>query len=318
MTIVCVTGAAGFIGSNVARRLVDDGLDVVAVDDLSNGNVKFLPNGLYDFIEDDFSSDRVLRAIKTKQISYVFHLAALPRVSFSVEHPVHTNDTNVTKTLRFMNACRDNIKRFIFSSSSSVYGNTDKLPSKEEDAQMFATKSPYALQKSIIEQYLKLYASLYNFDCCSLRYFNVFGENCLAKSSPYATAISAWLDAIKDNRPLRFDGDGSQTRDMCYVGNVVQANVLAMKHPNKLSGDTFNVACGDRVSNREILDHLLKLYPKAQVDYSPWRPGDVMHTLADISKSKNVLGYGKNEPIVSFWDGFEKTIEWYMNYEETL
>lgn len=301
---VLVTGAAGFIGSNLVKRCLGEGWSVSGVDDLSNGHTEFVSSGI-DFLVDDFSSNRVLERIQRDSFDVVFHLAACPRVSYSVEHPLETNDTNVTKTLKLLSGCKDNTGRVVFASSSSVYGNVDQLPTLENCGK--SPQSPYALQKLIIEEYLKLYSQLYGLDSASLRFFNVFGQNQLG-DSPYATAVSAWINAIKRGNPMRSDGDGSQTRDMCHVDNVVEACVLAAKSKKQLKADTFNVACGSRTSNKEILEYLLSRYPSAKYYDAPWRPGDVMHTQADISKIGNVLGY---KPLVHFWDGLDRTIEWY-------
>lgn len=308
---VLITGAAGFIGSNLYRGCVDEGWSVVGVDDLSNGSLKFLPHE-HECWLCDFADETVLRDIKSQQFDIVFHLAAIPRVGYSVEHPLETNDTNVSATLMLMEACRGNIKRFVFASSSSVYGNTGDLPSREGVAKN--PGSPYALQKSIIEDYLKLYSGLYNFDSACMRFFNVFGPHQLG-SSPYATAVSSWLKAIKSGQPMRSDGDGTQSRDMCYVDNVVDACIRAAKHTADLQANCFNVACGDSVTNNEVLQYLMKKYPSATKIDAPWRPGDVKHTLANISKAEHVLGY---KPLVRFWEGLDRTIEWVENTPEFL
>lgn len=310
-----VTGAAGFIGSNLANRLASEGYKITCVDDLSNGDPQFITHDkfFYNFYKTDFADERILQKIRRQEFDYVFHLAALPRVSFSVEHPLLTHDTNVTKTMKLIDACKGNIKRFVFSSSSSVYGgckttyNGYTEPSQESDVRLFGQQSPYALQKLIIEQYLQLYEDLYQFDYGILRYFNVFGPHSRG-DSPYSTAVGAWLDAIKNNKPLRSDGDGTQTRDMCYVDNVVAANILAMKATT--SCFTCNVGCGESISNNEILEILRYHFPNLVVEHAPKREGDVQHTLADITRSKSVLNY---EPQVKFVDGLMKTIEWYMN-----
>lgn len=303
MTTVLVTGGAGFIGSNLAKRCLDEGWTVEVVDDLSNGHAVFVPKGA-KFVRNDFSAPMVLGWVRAKRYDYVFHLAAVPRVSYSVEHPVETNDTNVSKSLKLIEACKGNIKRFIFASSSSVYGLAETIPTSEMVAKN--PTSPYALQKSIVEDYLKMYHEYYKLDSACMRFFNVFGPNCLGDSA-YATAVSAWLSAIKKGKPMRSDGDGSQSRDMCYVDNVADACVKAAQHVGDLGADRFNVACGERTTNAEILQFLQKRYPEAQVQHAPWRPGDVRHTCADVSKAGRILGY---KPLVHFWDGLERTIEW--------
>jgi UDP-glucose 4-epimerase len=300
---VLITGCAGFIGSNLTARCVNDGWDVTGVDDLSNGQVDFLPKGFH-FLKDDFASGEVLSAIRSGGFDVVFHLAAVPRVSYSVEHPVETHETNVYKTLQLMDACRGNVKRIVFASSSSVYGGADELPTRECNPKN--PKSPYALQKSIIEDYLKLYRDLYGLDSVCLRFFNVFGPNQLG-DSPYSTAVSAWLTAIKRGQSMRSDGDGSQSRDMCYVDNVVDACVKSATRAVPLNAECYNVACGERTTNKDILAYLKKKYPDAVHHDAPWRPGDVMHTQADLVKIHSDLGY---VPLVKIWEGIDRTIEW--------
>ena len=299
-----ITGGAGFIGSNLARELVKRGVAVDIVDNLSNGHEEFVPQGCHLIVE-DFASEVVLSRIRSKLYDVVFHLAAIPRVSYSVEHPLETHETNVNATLKLMNACRNNIKRFVFASSSSVYGGADELPTPTSSPKN--PKSPYAIQKSIIEDYLKLYSHLYGLDSVCLRFFNVFGPNQLG-DSPYATAVSAWLTAIHAGKSMRSDGDGSQSRDMCYVDNVVDACIRGGEVDGFLAAEPLNVACGDRNTNKQILEFLLSKYPSAKYHDSPWRPGDVMHTQADVSRTHEVLGY---VPLVRFWDGLERTMKWY-------
>lgn len=305
---ILISGAAGFIGSNLFRRCVDEGFEVRGVDDLSNGHLEFLqPDWHASVLKADFASELVLQSIRNKEFDVVFHLAAVPRVSYSVEHPLETNETNVTQTLKLLEACRGNVKRVVFASSSSVYGGASEqyLPTNENYRK--DPKSPYALQKSIIEDYLRLYSDLYGLDSACMRFFNVFGPNQLG-DSPYATAVSAWLSAIKKGEPMRSDGTGDQTRDMCYVDNVTDACVRAAKVVEPLKARCFNVACGDRVSNNEILHILLHQFQSAKVRTAPWRPGDVMHTQADVSRAKEELGY---VPIVRFREGLDRTIFWY-------
>jgi UDP-N-acetylglucosamine/UDP-N-acetylgalactosamine 4-epimerase len=301
---VLLTGASGFIGSNLFQRCLDEGWDAFGVDDLSNGHREFLPRkrGVW---RKDFADSWILDLIKIQNFDVVFHLAAVPRVSYSVEHPLETNDTNVTKTLKLMEACRGNVKRLVFASSSSVYGGAEVLPTLETAPK--DPKSPYALQKSIIEDYLKMYRELYGLDSACMRFFNVIGPNALGHS-PYSTALAAWLTAIKSGEKMRSDGDGTQSRDLCPVANVAEALVLAAKHPVPLSADRFNVACGTRTTNKEILEYLLKRYPGSSYRDAPWRAGDVMHTQADVSKLEKILGYKQVE---SAWECIEKTCTWY-------
>lgn len=322
---VLVTGAAGFIGSHVVQRCLDEGWTVTGVDDLSNGHAEFLPvnmplsaeHAAYTSksvcIQADFSDDSILARIRNQQYDAVVHLAAVPRVSYSVEHPLETNDSNVTKTLKLIQACSlAKIDRFVFASSSSVYGGADQLPTPEHHRKN--PKSPYALQKSIIEDYLRVYNELYGLDSACLRFFNVFGPHQLG-DSPYATAVSAWLTAIKKGVPMRSDGDGLQSRDMCYVANIADACTKAVKAERKLVASCFNVACGDRTTNKEILEALMKRYPGATYVAAPEREGDVKHTQADILKADAYLGY---VPLVRFWKGFDLTCRWYDENWDTI
>jgi len=310
-----VTGGCGFIGSNLVAKLLELNWNVDVVDDLSNGHIKYLPKKIVDKDKlwvSDFSDKVILDTIQSGKYDYVFHLAANPRVSYSVEHPFETNDTNVTKTLRLIDACRGNITRFVFASSSAVYGQVDELPTCESSKT--EPESPYGLQKLLIEQYLKLYGKLYGFDSACMRFFNVFGKHQLG-GSPYSTAVSAWLTAIMKDESMRSDGDGSQTRDMCHVDNVVDACIKAAEFEGNLRAETFNVACGASFSNKEILDYLLSKFPGSKYHSAPWRPGDVMHTLANVEKSKRIIGY---EPLVNFWQGLDATIDWYEASWEDL
>lgn len=308
-----VTGGAGFIGSNLSKKLLEIGWDVDIADNLSSGNIEFVPEQLRDsFYIQDFSSEIVLQKVRSASYDVVFHLAAVPRVSYSVEHPVETNDVNVSKTLQLIDACKGNVKRVIFASSSSVYGGADELPTPTTSPKN--PKSPYALQKSIIEDYLKMYFNLYGLDSVCLRFFNVFGPNQLG-NSPYSTAVSAWMNAIMSGDSMRSDGDGTQSRDMCYVDNVVDACIRSATFSGLLRAEPLNVACGDTTTNKQILNYLLNKFPTAKYHEAPWRPGDVMHTQADISRSTELLGY---RPLVRFWEGLDKTIEWYQNNWEDI
>ena len=310
-----ITGVAGFIGSNLATDLVKRGWTVSGVDDMSAGRRDFVPKevkGGY-LLEADFADEQVLDAIQMGEFDVVFHLAAQPRVSYSVEHPLETHDTNVNKTLKLIDACKGgNVERFVFASSAAVYGDGDWIPTVECAAKKPA--SPYALHKSVVEDYLKLYGSLYNFDSVTLRFFNVYGPNQLG-NSPYSTAVSSWLTAIKEGRPMRSDGDGTQTRDMVHVQDVCSALHRAGTYIANLGGEVFNVGTGKAYSNNEIQQRLLKRYPGASVVHAPVRPGDVKHTLASINKIASHLGW---HPAVDFWDGLEATATWYDENWEKL
>ena len=329
-----VTGGCGFIGSNLTKELIKQGWQVDIVDDMSNGHLelldglkfKILPNSsfIYHFMEqmkgktqrskdtvlviqDDFSADPLLEYIKTKAYNVIFHQAAVPRVGYSVDYPYETTVTNIAKTVLLFDAAKGNVKRIVNASSSSVYGGADNLPTKESENEK-NPQSPYAWQKSAIEDYSKICWSLYRLDVINLRYFNVFGPGQYG-NSPYSTAVSAWCHAIKNNLSCRSDGDGKQTRDMCYIDNVVSANILAADAYGFFAGSSYNIACGDRVSNIEILNYLKRKFgDKVKVKKAPERPGDVKHTQADVCLAQADFGY---KPVVKFWEGLERTIEWW-------
>ena len=332
MKTALVTGGCGFIGSNLVKELVKLGWQVDIVDNMSNGHLELLDglklrilmNGSFytayriqDSIErkekevlvvqDDFSDDNILSAVYNGEYDVVFHLAAMPRVSYSVENPAETTFENITKTTKLIEAAAlGDLKRFVMSSSSSVYGNSRVLPTKESCKKDL--QSPYAWQKSAIEDFAVLANKLYNLDITCLRYFNVFGPGQYG-NSPYSTAVSAWCHAIKTNQECRSDGDGEQSRDMVHVDNVVSANILAAQRKESFKGECYNIGCNRKVSNNEILEVLKERFgDKVKVKHAPVRAGDVKHTLADVSKAKQDFGY---EPLVYFWEGLEKTIQWW-------
>jgi len=303
-TRALVTGAAGFIGSNLFLRLRELGWDVQGVDNMSSGHEELLPSNS-DVLFCSCDHPMVIEAIQSQEFDVVFHIAAMPRVSFSIEQPLLTNRNNVSHTLRLMNACTKNIKRFVFASSSSVYGNAVQLPTPETYPK--DPISPYALQKSIIEDYLKLWYTLYGMDSVSLRFFNVFGPHQIG-GSPYATALAAWLSAIHRDQCVRSDGDATQTRDLCYVDIVVDACVKSAPYSGNLAAQRFNVATGESVSNAQVLSYLAGRFSNVRIENAPERPGDVKHTLADITAARSVLDY---QPIVKTWEGIERTCQWY-------
>tara|TARA_Y100000310_G_scaffold328281_1_gene396177 strand:+ start:6918 stop:7901 length:984 start_codon:yes stop_codon:yes gene_type:complete len=321
-----VTGGCGFIGSHLVKKLLSEGWDVEVVDDMSSGSLDSLSGLTFrvtladmaeqffhsveslpslTVIQGDFAHPFVLKRISTGEYDFVFHQAAIPRVQYSVENPIETTDVNILSTVKLFDSCCHAVQRVIYASSSSVYGGADKLPTTEDHPKN--PKSPYAWQKSSIEDAARIFSNLYSLDIVGLRYFNVFGPGQLG-DSPYSTAIAAWCSAIKTNKSLRSDGDGQQSRDLCYIDNVVSANILAANRQEPFAGECYNIACGQRTSNNEILIHLREMFSNLIIVDAPEREGDVKHTLADISLAKRDLGY---TPLVKFWDGLEKTIKWW-------
>lgn len=328
-----VTGGAGFIGSNLVHELVRQGWAVDVVDDMSNGHLEFLQglkvrnvlgaalpiweersesidtreSDLVLVIHSCFSSDQVLDRVRRGIYDTVFHLAANPRVSYTVEYPAETTEVNVNMTMKLVMAVSKspNKPRIVFSSTCAVYGNTVKLPTDEWVDQN--PVSPYALQKLTVEKFLKMSNRLYGIDSISLRYFNVYGPNQLG-DSPYSTAISAWCDKISKGQPLRSDGDGEQTRDMVYVGDVVNANILAARLKRSMSGEVFNIGTGVSVSNNQILSAFRDRFKDFDVVHAPERPGDVRHTKADITSASGTLGFTPSHDLLT---GLEKTFQWW-------
>ena len=304
-----VTGGLGFIGSRLVEKLKKT-CKVTVVDNLSSSRKDWLDildkNRDVEYVYTCHSDPQILKRIEDSEFDTIFHVAAIPRVAYSVEKPVETTESNVFRTIKLIDSARKgNISRLIFSSSSSVYGGAKTLPTPSSHSK--DPKSPYAWQKSAIEDYIKMACRLYDVDIVSLRYFNVFGPGQFGGSA-YATAISAWCHAIKNSSSLRKDGSGEQSRDMCYVDNVVSANLLAANSKKSFKGECYNVACGDKVSNNEILEFLEKKFGSLNIESGPFRPGDVMHTEADISDTVRDLGY---RPKVSFWDGLDLTLSWW-------
>ena len=328
-----VTGGCGFIGSNLTRKLVEQGWTVDVVDDLSNGHLDLLSDlnlrtitsflvGNYNrekdprnpevvVIVDDFASDGVVANIVNQKYDYIFHMAAMPRVEYSVQNPVQTYDVNVVKTLKLMTHAIDNIKRFVFSSSSSVYGEPWQLPTTENCGKN--PVSPYALQKMQVEELGKLYSRIYNMDFVSLRYFNVYGPGQYG-DSPYSTAIAAWCDKVHNKLPLRSDGDGTQSRDLVYVEDVVSANLAAAAREEKFTGQAYNVGSSTTITNNEILEKFKNKFEGIQVRHADWRSGDVKNTLADIKLAETDFGWC---PVVKLEEGLAKTFSWWGFDEES-
>jgi len=305
MSTYLVTGGAGFIGSHLAEELVRRGERVRVVDSLITGkrrNLAHLPQ--VEFLEGDLADLAVARRA-TEGVDYVLHQAAIPSVPRSVAEPVFCHEANVNATLNVLVAARDaGVKRVVFAGSSSVYGNTTVLPTREDLPADPLT--PYALQKLIGEQYLKLFTSLYGLETVTTRYFNVFGPR-QDPSSPYSGVISVFIRALLDGRTPTIFGDGEQTRDFTYVANVVDG-VLKACHAPGVAGQVINVATGGRVSLNELFRTLRALAGgDGDPAYGPARIGDVRHSQADIARARVILGY---RPTVEFPEGLARTFDW--------
>jgi nucleoside-diphosphate-sugar epimerase len=300
-----VTGAAGFIGSNIVEELVKRGADVRAVDNFATGrraNIEgLLPR--IDFVEGDISDPETATRL-VRGVDFVLHQAALPSVPRSVADPMASHQANATGTLNLLLAARDaGVKRFVYASSSSVYGNSPTLP-KQEDMPT-DPRSPYAVNKLAGEQYCKVFTLVYGLPAVALRYFNVFGPR-QDPTSQYAAVIPAFITAMLEGKQPTIYGDGTQSRDFTFVANVVEANLLACEG-DKADGSAVNIACGERVSLLELVAHINELLGTS-IDpaFAPERAGDVKHSLADISRAESTLGY---RPRVRFKEGLASTIE---------
>lgn len=302
-----VTGGSGFIGSNLTRRLLELNHEVRVMGNLSTGRKQNLEEIMKDieFIKADI---RDMEAVKksVKGMDYVFHEAALPSVPRSIEDPVTTNEVNVTGTLNVLRAAQKaGVKRLVYASSSSVYGDSPTLPKKETMTPN--PISPYAVSKLVGEYYCTVFHKAYGLEAISLRYFNVYGPR-QNPDSEYAAVIPKFITSALSNRPLEIHGNGEQTRDFSYVDDVVQANILSLT-AKKAPGEVINISYGDRISLNELVELLNKLLGKnLKPVYTDPRPGDVKHSLADISKARELLGY---EPKHDVESGLRKTIEWF-------
>lgn len=323
---VIVTGGAGFVGHHLVTKLLEEGNLVYLVDDMSAAVIQpskikgaisreVIPQMLqyYDLDDDpqnpnlihlncDYSSPSILALIKNENISTVFHLAAKPRVSWSVEYPVLSTNENFFGVLPLLKVCADEAVRFVFSSTAAVYGNVESLPILEGDKTN--PTSPYGLSKLCVEQYMSLFEDLYGLDWVALRYFNIYGP-AQPGDSPYSTVVSAWCYKALANEPLRSDGDGTQTRDMVYVDDVVSANLIVSKAKD-LKHRVYNVATEKRYSNNEIRKVFENMGYK-EVVHSPERVGDIKHTLANADKLRS-LGW---QPKTEFYDGLKKVMEYW-------
>lgn len=309
-----VTGGAGFIGSNIVERLIKERKQVKVIDSFTTGkreNIEpFLPH--IEFIKGDIRNPNLVKKVMDG-VDYVLHQAAVPSVPRSVKDPLTSNSANVEGTLNILVAARDaKVKRVVYASSSSIYGDTPVLP-KREDMEPNPL-SPYAVSKFAGELYCKVFYQIYSLETVCLRYFNVFGPR-QDPSSQYAAVIPKFITCILNKGQPIIYGDGEQSRDFTYVANVVEANILAAKAEDT-SGEVFNIACGQRTTINELVEKLNKILGlNIEPHYTKPRKGDVKHSLADIFEAKKKLGY---TPKTNFEEGLKMAVKWFKQKEFLL
>lgn len=307
MATYLVTGGGGFIGSNLARALVERRESVRVLDNFATGREQNLA-GLLDKLTLIRGDIRDAAAVGKAMagVDYVLHQAALPSVPRSIDHPVETNDVNVNGTLVILQAARAaGVKRVVFAASSSAYGETPTLPKIETMSP--DPLSPYAASKVAGEMYLKVFHACYGLETVALRYFNVFGPH-QDPQSQYAAVIPRFVTAALEGRQPTIYGDGHQSRDFCHIENAIEANLLACTAP-KAAGNVMNIACGVRTTLLDVLDRLSGIVGrKVTAIHEPSRAGDIKHSLADIGRARELLGYTAR---VSFEEGLARTVEWY-------
>lgn len=310
---VLVTGGAGFIGSNIVEALLkDERVEKVRVlDNLSNGHesniMEFYDNPNFEFVWGDIR-DYATCVKACVGMDMITHQAALGSVPRSINDPVNTNENNITGTLNVFTAAKDaGIKRVIYAASSSTYGDSQELPKVEHN--IGAPLSPYAITKYVSELYAKVFADLYGMELIGLRYFNIFGP----KQDPngaYAAVIPLFYKAAINGEACKINGDGSYSRDYTYVENAVHANVLSLFTDNdKAVNEVYNIACGERTELNGLWQNICEIVNiKIEPIHGPNRAGDIPHSLANVDKGKNLLGY---EPIVKVKEGLKKSGNWY-------
>ncbi|MFO7659625.1 MAG: SDR family oxidoreductase [Candidatus Cloacimonadaceae bacterium] len=305
--IYLVTGGAGFIGSNIVKELLQRNEKVRVLDNFATGKreniLMYEKNPNLEIIEGDLRSLHLVRDA-VKGADYVLHQGALPSVPRSVDDPITSNDVNILGTLNILEAAKEfKVKRVVFASSSSVYGNSEFLPKQEDMA--VAPLSPYAVSKYAAERYCQIYYQLYGLETVCLRYFNVFGPN-QDPTSQYSAVIPLFIKAIYEGRQPVIYGDGLQSRDFTYVTNNVEANLLACTAEGAV-GEVFNIAIGVKYTLIELVKEINKALGKnIEPDFEKERSGDVKHSLADISKAQKMLSY---QVKVDFAEGIRKTVE---------
>ncbi|MDZ7859910.1 MAG: SDR family oxidoreductase [Candidatus Krumholzibacteriota bacterium] len=308
MSKYLVTGGAGFIGSNIVEELVNLEEEVTVLDNLSTGYKKniepFLGN--ITFIQGDI---RDIETVKKcfKDVDYVLHQAAMASVPRSIDDPILVNDVNINGTLNILEEARKaKVKCLVYAASSSAYGDSDVSPKRED--LIPSPLSPYAVSKLVGEYYCSVYSSIFGLPTVSLRYFNVFGPR-QDPNSQYAAVVPIFISKLLNNKKPEIFGDGNQSRDFTYVKNVVTANILASKSAETASGEMVNIACGDKYTVNDLFRNISN-YIGSDIEpvYSPPRAGDVKHSLADISKARNIINYSVEK---SFEESIKKTVDWY-------
>jgi UDP-N-acetylglucosamine 4-epimerase len=319
-----ITGVAGFIGSGILEQLLRLNQKVIGLDNLSTGYQYNLDSALsavsteqakrFHFVKGDIRDLSTCR-VCCKEVDIILHQAALGSVPRSIKDPIATNQSNIDGFLNMLVAAKDaKVKRFVYASSSSVYGDQVELPKRED--KIGRPLSPYALTKYVCELYAGVFTSCYRLQCIGLRYFNVFGRR-QDPDGAYAAVIPRWFTSILREEPVFINGDGETSRDFCYIDNVVQANILAgCAAGEEAIGQVYNIAFGERTTLNElydlILDQVTALKPGLKNNrpyYRDFRPGDVRHSLADIGKAVNLLGY---TPTHSVKDGLMEAALWYV------
>lgn len=310
-TLFLVTGGAGFIGSNLCEAILKLGCKVRCLDDLSTGSIEnvkmFEDNPNYEFIKGDVKDlDTCMKACEG--VDYIMHEAAWGSVPRSIEMPLFYNVNNITGTLNMLEAARQNgVKKFVYASSSSVYGDEPHLPKTEGTEGNLL--SPYALSKRCDEEWAKQYTRHYGLDTYGLRYFNVFGRR-QNPDGAYAAVIPKFIKQLMNNEAPTINGDGKQSRDFTYIENVIEANLKACKADHEAAGQAFNVAYGGREYLIDIYNDLARALGKEDIKphFGPDRAGDIKHSNADISRARRDLGY---DPDWDFEKGIAQALEWY-------
>lgn len=307
---VLVTGAAGFIGSNLVEALLNLGVQVRGLDNLSNGRIEnlkeFMNNELFEFVEGDIINAEICMEA-CKSVQFVLHQAAWGSVPRSIVMPVFYEEVNIKGTLNMMEAARQNgVQKFVYASSSSVYGDEPNLPKVE--GREGNVLSPYSLTKKVNEEYGRLYKQIYGLDTYGLRYFNVFGRR-QNPEGDYAAVIPKFIKMLLNDQPPTINGDGMQSRDFTYIENVIEANLKACFAPSEVAGEAYNVAFGGQEYLIDIYKHLNEALKKdIKPIYGPDRIGDIKHSNADVTKIKTNFGYDAEW---SFSEGISEAIKWY-------